>query len=257
MSEELEKIDSTVIEYPQPEGIALDRETLAKYLPKGATRRLKDEVFEMLNNVEEDTGMSQELFSEQLCSYGHLITGGAGVEKLANAIKFVNLRQLPKMGAAKAYRVVFPRKTAEIEGRGQSVDSFASMYASTKMVTEVQKLMIMPTHITHRPMHNAMLQKLFNLTNGIGAKEGDYVSPTVQMNAAVELMNVTKMPEDNSMELKIGMSEEAVSVQQGLMAQLAKATDAQMASLAAGKSIKEVQRLGVNVDDIIEGEVDE
>ena len=245
-----EKIDSTRVDYPKPEGMALDRETLAKYFPKGMGERITDEVLTMLNNVEHDTGMSEELFSEQLCSYSHLITGGAGIEKLANAIKFVNLRQLPKMGAAKAYRIVFPRKTKEIEGRKQSVDSFASMYSGTKMVLEVQKLIVMPTYITHRPMHNAMIQKLFDLTNGIGAKEGDYVSPTVQMNSAVELLNVTKMPEDNSIELKIGMTDEAKSVQQELMAQIG-AYAAQAANrVDAGESLDDVQKLGINVVDV-------
>ena len=242
--------------YPEPEQITLDKKTLQSYMPRGFTGKITDEVLDMINNVERDTGMSNELFTEQLCSYSHLMTGGAGINKLSNAIKFVNLRLLPKMGSARAYRIVFPRKTAEVEGRGETIDSFASMYSKTKMVVEIQRLLIIPTHISHAPMHNMMLQKLFDLSNGIGAKADDRVSPTVQMNAATELLNATKLPEDNNIELKIGMSDSAASITQGLMEQLAEATKLQKARIDAGESISTVQRIGVSTDRIIDVEVE-
>ena len=242
--------------YPVTDGIRMDRETLVKYMPKGFTGKITDEVLAMLNNVETDTGMSKELFSEQLYSYTHLLTGGVGIEVLANAIKFVNLRMLPKMGAAKAFAIVFPEKAKEIEDRGSTVDSFASMYAGTKTVVAVQKLILVPVYISHAPIHNATLKKLFDLSNGIGARADDKVSPTVQMNAAIALNAATKMPEDNSVTLKIGMTDEATKIQQGLFEQLAMNSELQLAALRAGKSIGDVQRIGVNVDRIIEAEID-
>ena len=250
-----DKLSETESNYPQPVGIGLDMATLKSYMPKGFHGQVTKEILEMLNNVERDTGVSGELFSEQLCSYTHLMSGSAGIEKLANAIKYCNLRLLPKMGSARAYRIVFPAKTAEIEARGGDVDSFASQYGKTKMVTEIQKLLLIPVHISHAPMHNAMIKKLFDITNGIGAKADDRVSPTVQLNAAIALMELTKMPEESSIKLDIGLTDGAMSVTQGLMEQVARAADIQMAGLQAGKSIKDVQRLSVNVDDIIEGEV--
>jgi len=252
----MEEQAKDMVNYPQPEGIKMDRETLQSYMPKGFNGRITDEVLEMINNVERDTGMSEELFSEQLCSYSHLITGGAGIEKLTNAIKYVNLRMLPKMGSARAYRIVFPGKTVEVEGRGETIDSFASMYSKTKMVVEIQKLLLVPAHISHAPMHNLMLQKLFDLSNGIGAKADDRVSPTVQMNAATELLNATKMPEDNTMELKIGLSDNAVSIQQGLFEQLAAVTKIQKERIERGEAISSVQRIGISTDDIIDVEAE-
>ena len=130
------------------------------------------------------------------------------------------------------------------------------MYAGTKTVVAVQKLLLIPIYISHAPVHNAMLKKLFDLSNGIGAKADDRVSPTVQMNAAIALRDATKMPEDNSVTLKIGMTDDATKIQQGLFEQLAMNSELQLAALKAGGSIGEVQRLGVNVDEILEAEID-
>lgn len=245
-----------MVNYPVTDGIPLDRETLVKHMPKGFSGKITDEILTMLNNVENDTGMSKELFSEQLYSYTHLLTGGVGIETLSNAIKFVNLRMLPKMGAAKAFSIVFPEKAKEIEDRGATVDSFASMYAGTKTVVAVQKLILVPVYISHAPIHNAMLKKLFDLSNGIGAKADDRVSPTVQMNAAIALRDATKMPEDNSVTLKIGMTDDATKIQQGLFEQLAMNSELQLAALRSGRSIGEIQRIGVSTDKILEAEIE-
>ena len=232
----------------EPDSIKLDRTTLQSYMPKGFTGKITDEVLLMLNSVEEDTGMSEALFGEQLCSYSHLLTAGVSLHKLANAIKYCNLRLIPKMGSAKAYRIVFPTTTREKEARGLSIDSLASMYARTKTVLEIQKLLLIPTHISHAPMHNMMLQKLFDLSNGIGAKADDRVSPTVQMNAATELLNATKLPEDNNIELKIGMSDSAMDVQQNLADQIAASVALTREQLSKGVSLDEAQRIGILTD---------
>lgn len=250
--DEINDITTNGIKTASPSELSLDRETLLKYLPKGSSKRLTDELLQKLNNVEMDTGVCQEVFNEQLCSYSHLIGSGVSIEKLANAIKFVNLRLLPKMGNAKAYRIVFPEKTKEIEGRGQSVDSFASMYNGSKLVTEVQKLIMVPVHITYAPVHNAMIKKLFDLTNGIGAKDGDYVSPTVQMNAATELLKATAQPEENKLELKVGINDEAIEAQKQLTAQLAEMAALQMKQYQAGRELGKVQRLGVTYTAVVE-----
>jgi len=228
----------------------ISAEKLKQFMPRGSSVQVTDAILDMLNRVEEDTGVDQGLFEEQLLSYMHLVDNGVGLEKLANAIKFCNLRMLPKMSNTKAYKIVFPDKAKEIEDRDQSCDSFASMYNSSKLVTEISKLLMVPVYITNAPVHLAMHKKLFDLSNGIGAREGDYVSPTVQMNAAIALMEATKMPEDKSIELKIGMSDEAKSVQLALTEQLSRLAASQVAQFKAGVALDKVQRIGVNVVDV-------
>ena len=230
-------------------------ETLKGHLPKGSSTKVTQEILDMIHRSESDTGVSQELVEEQLVSYMHLLTGSVGIEKLVNAIKFCNLRLIPKMGNAKAYAIVFPAKAAEITARGETVDSFASMFNSSKLVVAINKLLIVPAYITYQPLYHAAIRKQLDLMNGIGAREDDKVSPHVQHLAASKLAELTAMPVENSIELKIGMNDEAKSIQQGLMEQLAKVTDMQMSRLDSGEGIKSVQKLGINTDDIIEAEV--
>lgn len=231
----------------------ITREKLMEFIPRGYGGKVTDAVLEMIRRVEEDTGMDQGLFEEQLLSYTHLLGPGVSFEKLINAIKFVALREVAR-GQAKAYKIVFPEKSAEIEARGGSVDSFATMYASSKLVVEVQKLNMVSASITHRPLANQMLKKMTDLANGIGANPDDRVSPTVQLNAAIAVYEAVKMPEDNTMELKIGMSADALSAQESLAEQLRRMADIQMKAFREGKSLNDIQKIGICIESKVEDE---
>ena len=231
----------------------ITREKLMEFIPRGYCGKVTDAVLEMIRRVEEDTGMDQGLFEEQLLSYTHLLGPGVSFEKLINAIKFVALREVAR-GQARAYKIVFPEKSAEIEARGGSVDSFATMYASSKLVVEVQKLNMVSASITHRPLANQMLKKMTDLANGIGANPDDRVSPTVQLNAAIAVYEAVKMPEDNTMELKIGMSADALSAQENLAEQLRRMADIQMKAFREGKSLNDIQKIGICIESKVEDE---
>lgn len=237
----------------ESQGITVEK--LKKFLPKGSSTVVTQEIVDIIKRAEEDTGLDQNLVEEQVVSYMHLLNGSVGVEKLVNAIKFCNLRLMQGVGNARAYSIVFPKKATEIAARGQSVDSFASMYNSTKLVTEINKLLIVPAYITYQPLYHAAIKKQFDLMNGIGAKEDDKVSAHVQHLAAGKLAELLEMPKENSIELKIGMSDEAKSIQQTLADQISRAVDIQMARLDAGESIGAVQKLGISVERAIDVEV--
>ena len=226
----------------------ITREKLMEFIPRGYGGKVTDAVLEMIRRVEQDTGMDQGLFEEQLLSYTHLLGPGVSFEKLINAIKFVALREVAR-GQARAYKIVFPEKAAEIEARGGSVDSFATMYASTKVVVEVQKLNMVSASITHRPLANQMIKKMTDLANGIGANPDDRVSPTVQLNAAIAVYEAVKMPEDNTMELKIGLSDGALSAQENLAEQLRRMADLQMKAFREGKNLNDIQRIGISINE--------
>jgi len=219
-------------------------EKLQSFLPKNSNTKVTQAVLDTINKVEQESGMSQELFEEQVCSYAHLIGPGISFEKLMNAIKFVTLRNVTGK-QSNAYRIVFPNKSDELDARGATVDNFASMYASTKAVVEVQKLTMLGVNITHAPLRNQIIKKYVDLMNGIGAKPDDYVSPTVQLNATIAADEMTKMPEDNTIELKMGMSDSALEVQKDIAEQLRIMSQGQVASYAANRDISKVQRLNI------------
>lgn len=232
-------------------------EKLKSFLPRGSSIKVTQEIVDIINRSEHDCGVDQGLIDEQITSYAHLLGPNVGFEQLLNAIKYVNLTTIPKMTNAKAYSIVFPKKAAEIAERGQTVDSFASMYNQTKTVVAIQKLVIVPVYLTYMPYHHAAIKKQFDLMNGIGARPNDKVSPTVQQMAAAKLADLTAMPEDNSIELKVGMSDDAKGLTLGLMEQINAFTKVQKAKLDAGESISAVQVTGINVDQIVEAQIEE
>ena len=87
-----------------------------------------------------------------------------------------------------------------------------------------------------------------DLANGIGANPDDRVSPTVQLNAAIAVYEAVKMPEDNTMELKIGMSDSALSAQENLAEQLRRMADLQMKAFREGKSLNDIQKIGISIN---------
>lgn len=237
----------------QSQNITVDK--LKEYLPKGTSIRVSERIVDTINNIETTTGISQEYAEERLMSSMHLLRKqGSSIEKLVNAVKFCCLKR--HMKNKEAWAIVFPDRHKKLVDEKRYIDSHVSEYNNSDMVVEVEKLMLVPAYVTYQPYYHQAIQKQYDLMNGVGANEDDRVSPHVQHLAAKELAELTKMPEDNSVELKIGMSDEAKSVQTGLAEQLAKMADAQMAMLKAGADISKVQKIGIDTDTIIEAEVD-
>ena len=227
----------------------MTRERLESFLPKKVNNAVTDELLRQIQNAEKDTGVHQELFEEQLLIHAGMVGKGVSLGNVVNAIKFVALREVTGT-ASKAFRIVFPDKETE------NVDNLASQYARTKTVVTVQSKMMLHSSLLAPQIKGQMLRKLVNLTNGIGAKEDDYVSPTVQLNAAIATLAELADPVDNSLELKIGMSDDAKSVMHSLMEQVSRNAEIQMKRFANGESIGEVQRLGISAEPIIDAEID-
>ena len=229
-------------------------ENLKMYMPKGFNDAALESIVEEIKKIEE-VGIDSEDYAEKLLSYTHLLGPGIGMRQLMNAMKFVTLLFLPKMTQTRAYELTFPKKYAERRAKNMDCSSFASEYARTKLVIEIQKSVMLTPAITHAPLANKLLYKLVDLSNGIGAKPDDYVSPTVQLEATKAAYDIVKQPEETT--IKIGLDEKSMSVTEGLMHQIAKQTELQMQRLEAGEDISSVQKLGISTDKILEAHIEE
>ena len=225
-------------------------ELLRKVLPKSVNDEVLESIVEHIHKIEEDVGIPQELFEDQFMSYTHLLGQGMPIDKLINAIKFVTFIQAGNT-QGEAYALVFPDKVADMKKDNRDWSSFATMYAKTKAVTSIMKTAILSPYLTYKPWEAKVMQKLMHLMDGRGAKETDYVSPTVQLNAALGFLGYIKPPEDNKLTLDIGPN--MTSAQQNLADQISRMVDVQMHKVKNGESIKDIQRLGI----VIEGEIDE
>lgn len=208
-------------------------------------------ILEQIKWIEERDNISQDYFEEQFMTHVDLMGPGISSQVLINAIKFVALVQAG-MTNHKAYNAVFPEKAAQVAARGSNTSSFAAEYAKKKTVVEIMKRSIIRDDIRHAPLRDKMLSKLVDLSNGRGAKEDDYVSPTVQLNATLGALDYLKAPEDKSIDLKIGYSEEAKAMQQDIFAQLAQNAQLMREQFEAGRSLRDVQKINIIVDAEIE-----
>ena len=206
--------------------------------------------------MENDTGLPQEYMEEKLMSNMHLLKGrqGVGIEKLINALKFCNLKQ--NMTSEKAWSIVFPKKYNELVAAGKQVDNHVSMYNKSDLVVEIDKAMLLSACIQYMPENRRAMERLVELMEGKGANEGEKAGPMVQYNAAKTIIEMTTMPEDMNINLKVGMDEESKSIQESLFEQLKRTADIQMAKLQSGASIADIQRLGVKAEKIIDAEVE-
>ena len=156
----------------------------------------------------------------------------------------------------KAWSIVFPKKYNELVTAGKQVDNHVSMYNKSDLVVEIDKAMLLSACIQYMPENRRAMERLVELMEGKGANEGEKAGPMVQYNAAKTIIEMTTMPEDMNINLKVGMDEESKSIQESLFEQLKRTADIQMAKLQSGASITDIQRLGVKAEKIIDAEVE-
>ena len=226
-----------------PESIGITKEELTKRMPRGTNHKITEHVLSLINNIEDDTALDQGMMEEKVLSSLHLLgTGQYTLESYINAVKFVNLKQF--MSNKEAWSIVFRKKFNDLEAKGKQVDNHVAMYNGTQLVVELGKKLIVAPSLQYNNVFHEMVQIDAGLARGFSST-GAPVSPMVQHLAASKLIEVLALPEDNTIELKVSMNDESKSIQLGLTEQLAKMADVQMARLAGGASINDVQKLGL------------
>ena len=225
----------------------LNEDTLRGLLKDKVNDATIKAIMEELEQLEERDGISRDYFEEQFTSHMDLLGQGVYPKKLIEAIKFVSLVQ-SGLTNQKAYDAVFPQKAAQVYGRGSNTSSFATEYAKKKTVVEIMKRSIIRDDIRHAPLRDKILHKMIDLMNGKGAKPDDYVSPTVQLNAAIAAETMTRPPEDKAIDLRIGYNEDAKALQQTIATQLAENAALMRKQFESGRSLKDVQKIGIILD---------
>ncbi len=238
----------------------IDKDKLQRMLPKGTNHKVTDEIINMISSMEDDTGLFQDYMEESLLTQLPILSSiKVDLDDYINAIKYCNLKL--NMSNNKAWEIVFPERVQRLKEKGtyDVLSSHVSMFNKRDIVTKIDAQMMISAHIQYAPMFHAAVKKQFQLMNGSSA-DGTPVSAHVQHLAAKELREIAEMPVDNTIELKLGMSDEAKSIQQQLTEQIARSVDIQEKRLMNGESIGDIQRIGVNLDNVIdveEGELDE
>lgn len=221
-------------------------EKLRVMLPKNSRVKTDQSTVDLINKMIDESACHKGLMEERLMSHLHLMGPGVGFTQLLNGIKFVTLSTTPGMTQSKAYALVFPDKAQEILERGGDISSFASQYAATKVPTTIMQDIQIGPSITYAPLRHQIVQKYIELMNGKAA-DGP-CSPTVQLNAAVALMDYIKVPEEMTINLNANMADEAKAVQQNLADQIENMAALMAKRMANGESLRDIQKIGIVVD---------
>ena len=143
-------------------------EKLKKFMPKGTSSKVTEDIVKIIRNIENDTGVSQEYAEEQVMScMGLLGKQGVTLEKLVNAVKFCCLKR--HYDNKKSWAIVFPKKYDELVANGKYIDSHVSEYNSTYCVVEVDKMMMVPFYLQYNHLKHEALMTQAKLMRGIGA----------------------------------------------------------------------------------------
>lgn len=247
-------LDKELQELPEPQDpndLILEEgkitpEKLRMFLPKGSRVKADQATVDLINKMIDESACHKGLIEERLMSHLHLMGPGVGFKQLMNAVQFVTLVTSPNMTQAKAYALVFPDKTQEILERGGDVSSFASQYAGTKVPTTIMQDIQIGPSITYAPLRHQVVQKYIELMNGKAA-DGP-ASATVQLNAAIALMDYIKIPESMTINLNHSVADEAKAIQQNLADQIENMAAIMAKSYQSGKDIREIQKIGVVID---------
>lgn len=234
-------------QFPVTESQGLTVDKLQRFMPRGRSEKVTEEVVAMLNRTEQDSGgqIDQYAFEEKLMeNMHHLNTQGADITALANATKFVMLSSM--MSNKKAFEIVFPERVRRLTLENKSVDNACAMYNQTKLVTKIAAQAMLHPRLTNQGTLYEMIEIQANLARGMGAG-GVPVSGTVQQLASAKLIDYLTIPEDVGIQLKVGLDDETKSVQQDVLAQLRKISEQQANSAAIGGNLDEIQKIGVNV----------
>ncbi len=231
----------------------IDKVKLQRMLPKGANHRVTDEIISMIAHMEDDTGLYQDYMEESVLSHLPILANmKVDLDDYVNAIKYCNLKR--NMSNTKAWEIVFPVRVTKLKEKGTyaSISSHVAMFNQRPLVVKIDAQMMMSAHIQYAPMFHAAIKKQFSLMNGQSA-DGTPVSAHVQFLSAQSLCNLTAMPIDNTIELKIGQTDDARKSQGIMITKMAEIAKNQQDLLKKGYSIEEVQKLnlvvGSNDDD--------
>ena len=233
----------------------ITKEKLQKFMPKGTSSNVTEDIVKIIHNIENDTGVSQEYAEEQVMScMGLLGKQGVTLEKLVNAVKFCTLKR--HYENKKAWAIVFPAKYDELVANGKFIDSHVSEYNSTYCVVEVDKMMMVPFYLQYNHLKHEALMKQANLMRGIGAKPDDYVSPHVQHLASKTVYEMLKSPEDNTIELKVGVSDALVEQNREMADNIKKIVELQSNAFRNGGKTADIQKIHIKKDTDNENVID-
>ena len=177
-----------------------------------------------------------------------MVNGSGSMRDYINAVKFCahlenedNVTEAYKKARAGDKFVQDRWNSPSDSNAYRELTSAASRYRKVKMVRETLTQSDMPLYLMFQGARYQAVATLANeMSTAMYSKD--------RISAADKLLTHVKPPE-NSIELNIGMHEDVKSAHDETNKQLASIAASQLALLRSGKSISEVQKLNININE--------
>lgn len=226
----------------------LTYEQVKKLYPKNITRQALEQGVDLINQA--ILGMNsgvQDYFRQNAVEFLEVMKGNKtnSFKDYVNAVKFITYKNTGE-STITAWTKIFPEKVARMEKEGQPMSylySYANTFARSTLVTKMQAMMLVPTHILyHDIFHEAVMTQ-------VSIMKDPTVSPKVRSDSAHSLMTHLKQPEVKQMELSIGVNESNVLSQ--FTESMAKLAESQYKAIQSGSA----SVIDLGEQEIIEGEI--
>lgn len=200
----------------------ITKETLLDVMPKRFRTIITDDIVDFINTAETDH-MVIEDFRDNFLTYSKILTESKfTLYQYTNAIRFVTFIMLGHKDRD-AYAFTFPEKIekmrVEYASRPEMYDKmlagYTHKYKSSKLVTQILQQTIVPSYVYNAPYFQEALVEAVKIMKSSK-------SDIARVNACNTVLNYTKPPEDQVVQLNIGVKDsESVSDLKQLMEELA------------------------------------
>jgi hypothetical protein len=236
----------------------LTAEKIKRFLPKKSTHELSERVLEKINNMGEHIGVLDSDMDEMFLTHINVLDKlKIPMEKYVDALKYVALTN--HMSNKKAFEIVFPdrmeklrlqQERANLEGTGRviNVDAHVTSFNKSEAVTEIRANAMLASHIEYNWMFHQQMHNLHNISLGKTA-DGIQVGAVARVQAMSKILEITQMPQAQQIDVKVGMDEDSKSMYQQMMEQVTASASAQLQRLQGGASVKDVQKLNININE--------
>ena len=230
--------------------MVITKEEIQTRLPS-RKNTVTDEVVDIINRAATEPEFQGESLLQTAAVYENvMIRNKASIKDYLNAIRFCAYLITMDDNYTEAYKKVFGDRDFVKERMHLSTDdprykeltSAASRYRNTsKLVTEILTLSQAPLDLMFIGARYKAIGVLADIMEN-GRFDRD------KINAAKELLAATKGAEKMQLDIGIGTTDKAINLQEQLNQQIAQLVANQQAMLQLGGSIKEVQRIGINLN---------
>lgn len=229
---------------------------LRKSLPTRKTT-ITQEIVDIINASIEEPEFQGSTFIQSVVTYEQVMQKhNASIKEYLSAIKFCAYLISTDENQSAAYKKTFynrefvqARLDAEVNSVGyREITSAASRYRRSPLVIDILTVSQVPLDMMFA---GARYKALGVLAQVMETAKYD----RDKINAAKELLAATKGSDNMKVELEIGPSTAAVSMQNKLLEQLSKISETQYARLTSGEDIASVQNVGIGLD-VIEADVE-